>query len=864
MLGNIASQIMSALLISANSVAVFSHGMFGLGSTSTAIYLIAITGSLIWLGKWRSISLTVADYLAIALFVCCGLSLALHPPAGYKDLALLVLSFAAYPAARGLTTPLYGQKFMWVLAVIAALGAVATILALRTDLSALHGKAMVFDKYPHAPAQFTILVSLALLSISLAGVRLRKIAAVAAPLVCIFAAAQVRFVFIALMLTLVVGFAARPAQRLRIMGIIGLIAISICVGVLLRSSTTLKFLRYAEISLLSPITEMVQGSKGIESSATEIDGKLPLQDCSQVNLDNSIDIRKRIYSQAAALLPSAGLSGIGFNEFAKRSCVDAEVHNSVLQMAVEFGLPAALLFVLLISSVLRSLWLQRRNTEAALALCVLTFSLLMSLVYGRVSEDGLLFFALGSGAAVIPRLPSEGTALMGNALRKVNQPLGALASTIITFMVINIVSMMVSAHMFPAMHFWPSWPTIEAMTAATAMTFFVPLFLIARFSFGYAVAFSLFSAVFGFVWLSFFSEFDYPHSTARWVLVAGLLAALVPLLFVRAVPIRPWTVRPVLLRALLALICVAVLIADVSYGIQFGDPYGDLRNAVIRPTALSYLTSIIIGALIPYLFASFAARKEWGFAAGILALSVSFYPVVLNKTVLLVPLWLPLLFWLYSRFEPRLATILAFVIPLLIGLGTFMLLRPFSPYLALYPLGTVNLRLVGVPILALDQYADFFSHNPTTHFCQISIVRRFFGCMYGELGPTIGAVHHTGNFNASFLATEGIASVGLLLVPVSAFVCGSILSVGTIASRHLDARFIAVSSGLGVQLIMNVPLSTALLSNGLGVLFLLWWLTPAQQSAVELTQVDAGLLAFSSGPQRLIAEHARSGQMKVD
>ncbi|GAA0003900.1 hypothetical protein BRDID11002_39010 [Bradyrhizobium diazoefficiens] len=346
-------------------------------------------------------------------------------------------------------------------------------------------------------------------------------------------------------------------------------------------------------------------------------------------------------------------------------------------------------------------------------------------------------------------------------------------------------------------------------------------------------------------------------------MVAGLLAALVPLLFVGADPIRPWTVRPALLRALLALVCVAVLIADVSYGIQFGDPYGDLRNTVTRPTMLNYLTSITIGALIPYLFASFAGRKEWGFAIGILALSVSFYPVVLNKTVLLIPLWLPLLFLLYSRFEPRIATILAFVIPLLIGMGAFLLLLPMSPNLALYPLGTVNLRLVGVPILALDQYADFFTHNPTTHFCQISIVRRFFGCMYGELGPTIGAVYRNGNFNASFLATEGIASVGLLLAPVSAFVCGSILSLGTIASRRLDARFIAVSSGLGVQLIMNVPLSTALLSNGLGVLFLLWWLTPAQEKAVKPTEANADQPPFSSGPQHLIAEHAHSGQMKV-
>src|SRR6516162_7816875 len=121
--------------------------------------------------------------------------------------------------------------------------------------------------------------------------------------------------------------------------------------------------------------------------------------------------------------------------------------------------------------------------------------------------------------------------------------------------------------------------------------------------------------------------------------------------------------------------------------------------------------------------------------------------------------------------------------------------------------------MFAVPSLALDQYADFFVHHDLTHFCQLSIARKLFGCVYGELGPMMESFYHTGNFNASFLATEGIASVGLTLAPISSFVCGLILSLGSAASRHLSPRFIAVSSGIAVQFLMNVPLTTALLSN---------------------------------------------------
>jgi hypothetical protein len=408
----------------------------------------------------------------------------------------------------------------------------------------------------------------------------------------------------------------------------------------------------------------------------------------------------------------------------------------------------------------------------------------------------------------------------------------AISGAVVVFSVLAVVSMVASGIVFPTMHIGRSdSATLAAVVGTGLLILFVPAFARARFSFGYILSFWLYSAVVGFVWLSFFSEFDYPHTMARWSMVAALAAALAPLMFLN-VPLPRLTISKAIWHRLTIIFLIAslsVLAADAAYGVAFASPYSDDRNLVTRPTALNYLTGITIGAVLPYLFAYFASRKRWALAIGSLAIALFYYPIVVNKTALLLPLWLPFLFWLFGRSEPRIATVLSLLIPLAIGLldlTSYFLFLNNNYYL----FSLINLRLIAVPSLALDHYADFFARHDITHFCQMTIVRKLFGCAYDELGPTMASVYHDGNFNASFLATEGIASVGLTLAPLSALVCGFVLSLGSSAARHLSPRFIAVSSGIAVQALMNIPLTTAMISNGIFVLFLLWWMTPKEMS----------------------------------
>jgi hypothetical protein len=121
----------------------------------------------------------------------------------------------------------------------------------------------------------------------------------------------------------------------------------------------------------------------------------------------------------------------------------------------------------------------------------------------------------------------------------------------------------------------------------------------------------------------------------------------------------------------------------------------------------------------------------------------------------------------------------------------------------------------------------FFSDHPLTHFCQLSFTKGIMDCPYpDQLGVVLSNWFRLGNLNASLFATEGVASVGPLFAPISALVCGLVLAIGNKVSAGLPKPFIFVSAAAIPHILLNVPLATTLLSHGLGLLFLLWYVTP--------------------------------------
>jgi hypothetical protein len=406
-----------------------------------------------------------------------------------------------------------------------------------------------------------------------------------------------------------------------------------------------------------------------------------------------------------------------------------------------------------------------------------------------------------------------------------------LALLFVAFLFLNCLSLTAVLHSSTPAD--PKFGPAVGLTAAAAI--FILMFMGARFSFGYFIGFNFYLLIASFLWLSFFTEGYFNRAGARWSAAASLLLVLLPLLF-QVMPLRRrLTLSPQTMnRLLMALLAFAVIVlawnAFYGFALVSTAEADHLRGTLSRPAVLSYLDGWLVAALLPFAFAWFATQRRYWLAALSVILIVAFYPVLLNKTVAFAGVWLPFLFILFSLVEARRATVLALVLPMLAGLTVLLLTLvglPDKVFALVF--GGVNYRMLAFPAWALERYYHFFAHHDLTHFCQIGIIRSFTGCPYQfQLGAEMDQAYHMGNLNGSLFATEGIASVGPKLAPLSALVCGLILSIGNSVSAHLSKRLVATSAGVAMQVLVNVPLSASLLSNGLLLLFLLWYVTPAE------------------------------------
>jgi hypothetical protein len=302
------------------------------------------------------------------------------------------LALVAYPACRLISRADIAAgrgAFIWATGTIVALGSLVTAVALWQQWNEQHGKPYVFG-FDAASTYF--LGSLCFLIVALVtsgGLTLRRTAIVSSLIflpTAIFAASMVRFTFIALAGTLCLATVLSEARQRKHVVIIAFVLLAaIAAGLLARYDQARMFADYA-----------------IERSPGEIGLEKPPSCYLTVNPRNSIAIRKVLVQDALFLIPRSGWIGTGLDSFMKFSCIKlTEVHNSVLQAAVEFGwLGGSLLLALAVVAFAPLVPLARYDNASRFVLCGLAFIVLLSLAHGRVSRDGVLFALLGCAVAM--------------------------------------------------------------------------------------------------------------------------------------------------------------------------------------------------------------------------------------------------------------------------------------------------------------------------------------------------------------------------------------------------------------------------------------------------------------------------------
>jgi len=203
----------------------------------------------------------------------------------------------------------------------------------------------------------------------------------------IFAAAMVRFTFIALAGSLFVAtIMTESGKRWHVAAVGFAMFLAVIVGLSARYNTAKLYAAYV-----------------VEQTAETRAGSSEMPSCGlTVNTRNSIAIRQALARDAIFLIPTAGLFGTGLDSFMRFSCIKAhQVHISILQAAVEFGWLGGGFLVLLIAAALYRIYPLAKNDGAVrFVLCSLVFVVLLSLAHGRTSRDGALFALIGCAVGV--------------------------------------------------------------------------------------------------------------------------------------------------------------------------------------------------------------------------------------------------------------------------------------------------------------------------------------------------------------------------------------------------------------------------------------------------------------------------------
>ncbi|MEK9285524.1 hypothetical protein MTR72_39000 [Bradyrhizobium sp. ISRA442] len=413
--------------------------------------------------------------------------------------------------------------------------------------------------------------------------------------------------------------------------------------------------------------------------------------------------------------------------------------------------------------------------------------------------------------------------------RTTNRMRGTIALLIATLVALHCFSLYWRAPYLEFHIYYDANHLGEALAMVVGFSLIGLLFVFGEFSFGYFVGFSAYLLIIGYLWLSAFSDFTYDHRSAQISAVASGAAFLLPSVLIRSPLPRTFALsEKAYSRLLFAILAVtfATLIAGAQYNFNFASlrSIALLRDELKFPTLLAYVIPILSTTLLPFAFACFVMRGALLPASLSLLFLFMFYAITLTKLTLFAPFWLIFIFLLSRSFDCRISMILALLVPLIAGTAMLVLAPQHAAYSQI-----INLRMFAIPSNALDYYNHFFAHHPLTHFCQIWLLKPILTCPYdAPLSIIMKRAYDAGNMNASLFATEGVASVGIKLAPLAALAGGLVMALGNCASARLPARFVLTSSALLPQVLTNVPLSTTLLTNGMALVFMLWYLMPEE------------------------------------
>jgi hypothetical protein len=261
----------------------------------------------------------------------------------------------------------------------------------------------------------------------------------------------------------------------------------------------------------------------------------------------------------------------------------------------------------------------------------------------------------------------------------------------------------------------------------------------------------------------------------------------------------------------------------------------------------------VANVLVPFLFVvGIHSRKPLLIPLALLG-TLLVYAAFALKSVILAPV---LILGIYFLFDTH-GKIRIGVIPL--GLGVLSLIfAPFVSTLTGGPLwGLTNLlfmRTLTLPGVIVGLFSSFFSTYQWTYYSHSLVGRYFFPYPYGgySVGQIVGLYLFPDQgdpfeLNGSFVATDGLAALGTLGVPISFVVTALALRILAKAAAETERR---VAFAMAVPFLMTLAntsvFSSMVTGGGLGLagLLYLWGSTLARERAQPLSDHSTAASSF--------------------
>lgn len=263
---------------------------------------------------------------------------------------------------------------------------------------------------------------------------------------------------------------------------------------------------------------------------------------------------------------------------------------------------------------------------------------------------------------------------------------------------------------------------------------------------------------------------------------------------------------------------LVIVFRDHMRLVSFADVY-DLRaetGAVETSAAIDYPLSWLSYCFLPFFIARGVLRRNVMDVGWALLGSALIYATTGSKASILMPL---IVLGLHVVMGPGTRFLLRLLVALAASVLIVILIVPDEGAL-LWIKSIFLMRVLATGGWVISTYYEFFSTNGYTFYTHIGPVNALTGAYpYGELslGQLIG-LQYAGsieaNFNANFWASDGFAALGLAGVPVVTAALGWVFYGINRLSRGYPPRFVALwLAGFWLAL-LNVPLTTALLSGG--------------------------------------------------